>query len=132
VKWRNIPEASNPPATPLLRTSHLACMYLFNCSQLYCLKQIQSEGAERNNETNAAYVDGDLLVALLFCVCILHKTQPCFVISMLLSTSDRVHSTQCMHLSVFLHYWAEVKVHKLSLFSVCPCETPLAYFPICC
>jgi hypothetical protein len=29
-------------------------------------------------------------------------------------------TAQCMHLSVFLHYWAEVKVNKLSLRSVCP------------
>jgi len=67
-------------------------MYVFvYCSQLYRLKQTQSKGAECNNETNAAYVDSDLLVAVLFCVCILHKTQPCFIISMLLSTSDTVH-----------------------------------------
>lgn len=42
-------------------------MYVFvYCSQLYCLKQTQSEGAEHNNATNAAYVDSDLLVAMLF------------------------------------------------------------------
>jgi hypothetical protein len=125
VKWRNVPEASTPPpppATPLLRTSHLACMYLFNCSQLYCLKQIQSDRAERNNETNAAYVDSDLLVALLFCVCILHKTQPCFIISMLLSTSDRVHSV-CIWVYLYItgQRWKYISFH----YSVCvPFETP--------
>jgi len=61
------------------------------------------------------------------CVCILHITQPCFIISMLLSASDRLHSV-CI-LSVFLHYWAEVKVNKLSLRSVCPILSTPGLFP---
>jgi len=50
------------------------CVFVY-CSQLYCLKQTQSEGADRNNETNAAYVDSDLLVAMLFlCLHLAHNT----------------------------------------------------------
>ena len=75
MKWHNIPEDSNPQQH---HSDNLTSrMYVFvYCSQLYCLKQTQSEGAEHNNETNAAYVDSYLLVAMLFFLCVcLHRAQ---------------------------------------------------------
>ena len=106
MKWHNIPEDSNPQQ---LHSDNLTSrMYVFvYCSQLYCLnqtEQTQSEGAEHNNETNEAYFDSDLWPCFFyFCICIMHKTQPCFIISMLLSTSDRVHSvcaSECVSTSL--------------------------------
>ena len=126
VKWCIIPEDSN---SQHLHSENLTfCMYVFvYCSHLYCLKQTQSEGADHNSETNAAYVDSDLLVAMLF-MC-LHLALNTAMLYNQHAAKYIWQTTQCMHLSVFLHYWAEVKVNKLSLRTVCPIWRTPGLFP---
>jgi hypothetical protein len=120
------------PSNSTLTTSHLACMYLFTVVK--CTAWIrhnrQSEGAEHNNETNAAYVDSDTCGHAFFLY--LHRAQNTTMLHNQHAAKYIWQSTQCMHLSVFLHHWAEEKVNKLSLRSVSHIKTPLAYFTLSC